>query len=595
MKTRSLSFVLALLMGAAPALPQFVDTPEKRDARLQWWRDARFGMFIHWGLYAVPAGEWKGQPIAGIGEWIMNRAKIPVGEYEQLAKQFNPVKFNAEEWVKVAAAAGQKYITITSKHHDGFAMYKSQVSKFNIVDATPFHRDPMAELAAACKRHGIKLCFYYSQAQDWNDPNGAGNSWAYPDENKKDFAKYFNEKVKPQVREILTQYGPIGMIWFDTPQKITKEQSTELANFVHSIQPACLVSGRVGHDVGDYSNMGDNQIPARVLDYDWETPVTLNDTWGFKKDDHNWKSTQTLIRQLTDVVAKNGNYLLNVGPTAEGVIPQPSVDRLLEVGKWMKVNSEAVYGAKPSPFVYEFEWGAITTKPGKLYLHVIDWPKGEFVLNGLKSKVKTARLLTQPGAALKIAQTADANKNIYSLRIQVPANAPDKDVSVIVLDIDGKPDVVKTLQQQSNGTVVLSPMFAQEDAGRKFNIDPRGVTTRWMTPEGKLTWNFDVAKGGAFDVVLVTTETRVAKGGDSMEGGHVVKISVAGNELTGKIENGERVLNARNPRWKDMRTTAGRVKLSGPGNASLSLQPQQIGAKNGLGLTLRAVELVPAK
>ncbi len=327
-----------------------------RSDRMDWWREARFGMFIHWGLFAVPAGEWKGAPIQGIGEWIMNRAKIPVAEYELLARRFDPVKFNAEEWVRLATAAGQKYIVITAKHHDGFAMYRSAVSKYNIVDATPFGRDPMKELAEACRRHGLRLCFYYSQAQDWHHPDGAGNTWDY-DESNKNFARYLDDLAKPQVREILTQYGLIGLIWFDTPMKMTREQSIEFRDLVHELQPQCLVSGRVGNDVGDYRSMGDNQIPVKVLDYDWETPVTLNDTWGFKKDDQNWKSTQTLIRQLVDVVSKNGNYLLNVGPTAEGLIPQPSVNRLIELGKWLRTNGEAVYGARPSPFPYEFDWG----------------------------------------------------------------------------------------------------------------------------------------------------------------------------------------------------------------------------------------------
>src|SRR2546425_11235321 len=196
-----------------PPTPRFAETNAERDRRMKWWREARFGMFIHWGLYAIPAGEWKGEPIEGIGEWIMNRARIPVAEYEQLAKQFNPVKFNADEWVAVAKSAGAKYIVITSKHHDGFAMYGSKVSPYNIVDATPFHRDPMKELAAACRKAGIKLCFYYSQTQDWHEPNGIGNTWDFKAPSPQEFEKYYNEKVIPQVRELLTNYGPIGLIW----------------------------------------------------------------------------------------------------------------------------------------------------------------------------------------------------------------------------------------------------------------------------------------------------------------------------------------------------------------------------------------------
>src|SRR2546425_964344 len=368
----------------------------------------------------------------------MNRAKIPVAEYEPLARQFNPVKFNADEWVAVAKSAGAKYIVITSKHHDGFAMYGSKVSKYNIVDATPFHRDPIKELAGACQRGGVKLCFYYSQTQDWHEPDGDGNTWDWPDVNKKDFARYLDEKVKPQVRELLTNYGPIGLIWFDTPRVITKEQSQELAALVHQIQPDCIVSGRIGHDVGDYDSAGDNQISVGVVKRDWETPVTMNDTWGFKKDDHNWKSTSVLIRQLSQIASRGGNYLLNVGPTAEGVIPQPSVERMAQIGQWLRGNSESINGAAPSPFPYDLPWGLITTRHGRVYLHVFDWPQKELVLYGLKSKVRKAYLLAG-GGAFKFDQKTDKTVGLHLLRIQFPPAAPDKNDSLVALGIARTP------------------------------------------------------------------------------------------------------------------------------------------------------------
>ena len=448
-----------LLVASCSAAAQ-TPAEQAREKRLQWWREARFGMFIHWGLYAIPAGEWKGKPIAGIGEWIMNRAKIPVAEYEQLAKQFNPVKFNADEWVAVAKSAGAKYIVITSKHHDGFAMYGSKVSKYNIVDATPFHRDPIKELAGACQRGGVKLCFYYSQTQDWHEPDGDGNTWDWPDTAKKNFARYLENKVKPQVRELLTNYGPIGLIWFDTPRVITPEQSRELADLVHQIQPDCIVSGRVGHGVGDYDSAGDNQISVGVVKRDWETPVTMNDTWGFKKDDNNWKSTAVLIKQLTRTASRGGNYLLNVGPTAEGLIPQPSVERMAQVGAWLRVNSEAVNGAAPSPFPYELPWGLITTRTGKVYLHVFEWPKDELVIHGLKSKVRKAYLLANKNA-VKFKQSSDKAVDLDVLRLQLPATPPDPNDSIVALEIQGQPQVDTSLQQQPDGTVTLAAYLAE--------------------------------------------------------------------------------------------------------------------------------------
>lgn len=324
-------------------------TDEARERRIAWFREVKFGMFIHWGLYAIPAGIWKGKEIQGLGEWIMFRARIPVKEYAQLAKQFNPVKFNADEWVQLAKEAGQRYLVITAKHHDGFAIYDSKVTDYDIVDATPFARDPMKELSEACRKHGIRFCFYYSHVQDWHHPDAVGNDWDY-DPAQKNFARYWEEKAKPQIRELLTQYGPLGLIWYDTPRNISYEHALEAVRLVRELQPNCLVNGRVGHNLGDYREMGDNRIPEDVVDEDWEVPATINNTWGYKVTDNNWKPVKRLIFNLVDIVSKGGNYLLNVGPTAEGVIPEPSVERLLAIGRWLRVNGEAIYGAGRSPF-----------------------------------------------------------------------------------------------------------------------------------------------------------------------------------------------------------------------------------------------------
>lgn len=566
---------------------------EIKEQRLKWFREARFGMMIHWGLYSVPAGEWKGKLIPGLGEWIMNRAKIPVGEYEQLANQFNPVKFNAEEIVRLAKNAGMKYIVITSKHHDGFAMYHSKVSKYNIYDATPFKRDPMKELAVAAQKAGIKLCFYYSQTQDWHEPDAIGNDWDFKDESKKNFAKYLEEKVKPQVTELLTNYGPIGLIWFDTPRNITKEQSKELVDLVHKLQPDCLVSGRVGNGLGDYDSAGDNQISVGQVKRDWETPVTMNDTWGFKRDDTNWKPTSILIQQMVQVSSRGGNYLLNVGPTAEGLIPQPSIERLNQVGEWLKVNKEAVYGTNPSPFQYELPWGIITTKPNKIFLHVFKWQK-ELTLFGVKNKVQKASLVSDK-KNLKFTQTNDPASDHYALTLQLPPNPADKNDSVIVLDIQGDVQADASLMQQPDDSVTL-PAFLSNvhkmDEKSAFRFDSRGVADRWLDKNDWLDWNFKVSKPGTFEVVVLTSEQKY---GANWEGGHSVEVEVAGQKLKATIEDNGKEENPANPYWKYVISRIGKVTIDKPGNFSLSLKPEIIRAEKKLGLTLVSVKLIPVK
>ncbi len=414
---------------------------------MKWFREAKFGLFIHWGLYSIPAGEWKGKAVPGIGEWIMNHAKIPVAEYEQLAAQFNPVKFNAEEWVQMAEDAGMKYVVITSKHHDGFAMYHSLVSKYNIYDATPFHRDPLKELAEACKRHHLRFGFYYSQAQDWHEPNGAGNTWDFGPDDKKDFDQYLRSKAEPQVKELLTNYGPICLVWFDTPRMMNVgDRAQRFADILHTLQPNTLIDGRLGK-AGDYRSMGDNSIPNQVVAGDWEVPATLNHTWGFKKDDTDWKSPEDLTFKLVDIVSKGGNYLLNVGPTSEGVIPQASQDNLRAVGRWLKVNGEAVYGAGPTPFGEELgavdesthdkkgnpgfkmatDWRC-TTKPGKLYITFFKWPNGTFELKQVKGQVVKAYLLADPSHK-SLAVKQDGGR----VTVTLPDQAPGQIASVLAL------------------------------------------------------------------------------------------------------------------------------------------------------------------
>ena len=316
----------------------------------EWFKQAQFGMFIHWGLYSLPAGEWKGKRTEYPSEWVMTYNRIPIKEYEKLAGIFNPIYFDAEEWVKLAKEAGMKYIIFTSKHQEGFCMFKSDVDNYNIVDATPFKRDVVAELAEACRKYDIKLGLYYSQELDFHEEHAGGvnyvdpwlqcdwaNNWDFPDKAKKDLNIFLDKKSKPQIRELLTKYGDLLCIWCDDPCDITKEQSMDIYNLIKSIQPDCLVPTRVGNGIGDINSLGDNEI----IDNDcsdglWEAPVTMNDTWAYKAFDNNWKSVDELMKIKEHLNSRGINLLLNVGPDYLGRIPAPSQEILREIGRRLK-------------------------------------------------------------------------------------------------------------------------------------------------------------------------------------------------------------------------------------------------------------------
>ena len=419
----------------------------ERDARLAWWREARFGMFIHWGAYAVPAGTYKGERISGLGEWIMSTAHIPVAEYEQLVHRFNPTRFDADAWAGAAKNAGMRYVVITAKHHDGFALFDSKVSGYDIVDATPYHRDVIRALAAAAHRQGLRFGAYYS-IMDWHHPDAQEPN--FPEYNSRtfrnpNFDRYVETYMKPQLQELMTQYPEIDILWFDG-EKIadwSDARGKEIYDFLRALKPSLIINNRVGHasqkktgltpegriGLGDFGTPEQEVPPQGLPGVDWETCMTMNDTWGFKSYDDAWKETRTLIRTLIDVASKGGNFLLNVGPTGEGMLPEPISSRLAEMGAWMRVNGEAIYGTTASPYGQP-AWGRYTAKGSTVYAHVFDWPKdGRLELTGITGPTMPTRAYV-----LLDDQPLNMERAGVTITVDLPAEPPSTIASLVVLE-----------------------------------------------------------------------------------------------------------------------------------------------------------------
>ncbi len=486
-------FVLTFCSGPGEKGKTAEETPVAAKDKMAWWRDAKFGMFIHWGVYAVPAGVYKGHKVKGIGEWIMNRAKIPVAEYKEYAKSFNPVKYDPNAWVRLAKEAGMRYIVITSKHHDGFALFDSKVTDWDMVDATPYGKDLLKPLVNAARDQGMHIGFYYSQAQDWCHPGGAANrvpataGWPNPDSTRideytkehnghwdpaqlGDMDKYLDDIALPQVKEILSNYA-IDILWWDTPKDMTKERAEKFLPIVAQY-PDLITNNRLGGGFPGDLETPEQYIPATGFPgRNWEVCMTMNDTWGYKSWDDNWKSSEDLIRKLSEIVSKGGNFLLNVGPTSKGEIPEASIERLKKIGAWMEVNGDAIYGTTASPFPY-LKWGRATRKGQRLFLHVLVWPQDGVLKVPLQNKVNNARLLAEPDREIDVKE-----KDGY-FEIGLPQNAPDPVVSIIEVEFEGEPEI---LPVPTAGKTGMASSVAPETAvANLFDGDPKD---KWMPAE----------------------------------------------------------------------------------------------------------------
>jgi alpha-L-fucosidase len=454
---------------------------ENANQPIEWWREAKFGMFIHWGVYAVPAGVYKGEKVNRVSEWIAQHEHIPVGEYKQYAKQFNPVKYDPEQWACMAKEAGMKYLVITAKHHEGFALYDSGVTDWDIAGASPYGKDLLKPLVEECRENDIRIGFYYSHAVDYVHPGGEVQSLDYkpggqwdPVQRTKTMDEYFEDIVVPQVKELLTGYGKIDILWWDGGgwYSVNKKRADMILSVTEKY-PHLLMNNRLGGDYpGDWSTP-EQYIPATGLGYDWETCMTMNDSWGYRSWDENWKSTKTLIRNLIDIISKGGNFLLNIGPKADGTIPEASIERLKGIGKWMKVNSESIYGTTASPFE-NTPFGRCSKKITEdgtthLYLHVFNWPvDGKLTLPIVDNEILGAFLLSDENREQRKVTSQGDHHVIY-----VPAEAPDTICSVVRLDIKGEPVVMNPPKIEAIADIIYDRMEVT------FNTEVPGVEIRY--------------------------------------------------------------------------------------------------------------------
>ncbi len=524
--------------AAEPAnLNHYADeTKEERDARMAWFREARFGMFIHWGVYAVPAGVYQGEQIPGIGEWIMS-TRIPVDEYRSYAKQFNPVNYDPKAWAALAKTAGMRYVVITAKHHDGFALFPSEVTDWDIADASPYGKDLIAPLAVATRAEGLKFGLYFSQAQDWVHPGGIKRRGVWDEAQRGDVDAYFDNIAVPQAREILERYQP-AVLWWDTPETTTQAQADKLAALLPLV-PGIITNNRLG---GNY--LGDTETPEQFIpptgfaDRDFEVCMTMNGTWGYKSWDHNWKSSTDIIQKLCDIASKGGNFLLNIGPKADGTIPQPSIDRLKEVGAWMDVNGEAIYGTTASPFG-RFLWGRSTVKQrddgASVYLHVFDWPgNGQLKVPGFGSKPDAVMLMNGQKSLTFTPFAANQGKGIM---IDLPAQATDPHASVIKLEVTGPVDFEKVRPMQSpEGVLTLSPseVYLHSNSKNALKIERNNGKEHvgnWSQDKSWIYWDFVISEPGTFVLKsAVATESDIALTFQLKDGTQTVAPAQSGDE-----------------------------------------------------------------
>ena len=607
---------LILLNACSPGEQK--DVKQLTSKAQQEFLDARFGLFIHFGLYSVPAGVWKGDtiPVGGMAEHIMRLLRIPKNDYHKIAEEFNPSKFNANEIVSLAKKAGMKYIVITAKHHDGFAMYDSDYDNYNIKDGTPYGKDLLKELSKECKRQGMKLGLYYSHIRDWDEYNSVtsfNNDWDWAKADTLRTSKiYLDTKVKTQLTELLTNYGDIFCLWFDTPYDIGKDQATEIYDLVKKLQPGCLVNSRIGAGLGDYGVMGDNQVPPGVLSGVWECPATMNHSWGYHQFDNTWKSSDHMIMQLADLSSKNINYLLDIGPKGDGSVPQESIKRLEDIGKWMETNGEAVYGTGPGPWFQEMDGFRITTGQEILYITLFNPDLEKITLYNLKNEVVKAEELSK-GSQIPFELKKLTLPEVSMITLFIPEEIRRETLPVIKLYIRGKAEVMDQPTQMSSGDILLPVGMAKvnrnegnlEISGLDGVIDtnnwPYFSTRNWTSSKDSLSWDFNLIEPGKFEVQLINVSTvrdyrnykyRWNSIYQNPDDYCKVSFSIGNQSVKGNITGRDQIQNIRSAYRPEFVNHIGMVEIERPGNYPAVLQADFINSSDADGIVIYEVRLV---
>ncbi|MGH9523085.1 MAG: alpha-L-fucosidase [Terriglobales bacterium] len=555
----------------------WTESMKTRDQRLDaWWRDAKFGCFIHWGVYSGPGGEWKGQPVHGYAEHLMRIEKIPLAEYKtEVVEKFDPEKFNADEWVKTIKGAGMKWIVITSKHHDGFAMWPSKVTKYNIHDATKFQRDPMKELADAARRNGLHFGFYYSHAYDWQDPNAPGNDWDYDNpggsrglhggahwydehpELLEKARKYVDEKAIPQIRELIAMYHP-DIMWFDTESKLPLSEQLRILKAAREAAPDMIINGRCargeGYQFGDYDDTSDRAAEFPAHKGPWETIPTINESYGYSKFDNSQKPPEYFIRLLAKAAARGGNILMNIGPMGDGEIDPRDKPILAGIGRWMSVNGASIYGSEATPLPVQ-AWGESTRKGNDLYLQVFDWPAdGKLIVGGLKSTpVKAYLLADATQKALKITRVNDTD-----VVVDVSGRTADPADTVVALEFAApiETDSARLLADHGQANVLRSFDAERVGEGLKYGDGkaPHAYVMNWTRPDQQLRWNVRLDQPATLDVAVRYTT------GSPNDGGNYV-VEAGGQKLNATVEPAAKESEAKTAQIGRMSLPAGQTEL----------------------------------